>query len=103
MDNLACHKSPTVRRAIEAAGARLWFLPKYSPDLNPIELAFANLTAILRTARYRTRDLLWATLSASLPRFEPTAGRHYLSALRLLGGYGVMKSALSRLPSGGKA
>ena len=51
MDNLACHKSPTVRRAIEAAGARLWFLPKYSPDLNPIELAFANLTAILRTAR----------------------------------------------------
>ena len=77
MDNLSCHKSPTVRRAIEAAGASLWFLPKYSPDLNPIELAFAKLKAILRTARCRTRDVLWATIGASLPRFEPTECRHY--------------------------
>jgi transposase len=43
MDNLSCHKSPTVRRAIEGVGATLWFLPKYSPDLNPIEHAFATL------------------------------------------------------------
>ena len=54
MDNLSCHKSPAVRRAIEAVGAQLWFLPKYSPDLNPIELAFAKLKAILRKARCRT-------------------------------------------------
>ena len=50
MDNLSCHKSPAVRRAIEAVGAQLWFLPKYSPDFNPIELAFAKLKAILRKA-----------------------------------------------------
>ena len=55
MDNLSCHKSPAGRRAIEAVGAHLWFLPKYSPDLNPIELAFATLKAILRKARCRTR------------------------------------------------
>ena len=58
MDNLSCHKSPAVRRAIEAVGAQLWFLPKYSPDFNPIELAFAKLKAILRKARCRTREVL---------------------------------------------
>ena len=59
LDNLSCHKSPAVRRAIEAVGAQLWFLPKYSPDFNPIELAFAKLKAILRKARCRTREVLW--------------------------------------------
>ena len=77
MDNLSCHKSPTVRRAIEETGAQLWFLPKYSPDLNPIEHAFAKLKAILRTARCRTRDLLWATIGASLPRVEPAECHNY--------------------------
>ncbi len=77
MDNLSCHKSPTVRRAIEETGAQLWFLPKYSPDLNPIEHAFAKLKAILRTARCRTRDLLWATIGACVPRFEPAECRNY--------------------------
>ena len=62
MDNLSCHKSPAVRRAIEAVGAQLWFLPKYSPDFNPIELAFAKLKAILRKARCRTREVLWNTI-----------------------------------------
>ena len=57
MDNLSCHKSPAVRRAIEDVGAHLWFLPKYSPDLNPIEHAFAKLKAILRKARCRTRGV----------------------------------------------
>ena len=55
MDNLSCHKNPAVRRAIEAGGAPRWFLPTYSPDLNPIELAFATRKAILRKARCRTR------------------------------------------------
>jgi transposase len=77
MDNLSCHKSPAVRRAIEAVGASLWFLPKYSPDLNPIELAFAKLKSILRSARCRTREVLWTTIGACLPRFEPPECRNY--------------------------
>ena len=51
MDNLASHKVEGVRERIEAAGARLWYLPPYSPDLNPIERWFAKLKALLRTAR----------------------------------------------------
>jgi transposase len=51
MDNLASHKVEGVRERIEAAGAQLWYLPSYSPDLNPIELWFAKLKALLRTAR----------------------------------------------------
>jgi transposase len=77
MDNLSCHRSPAVRRAIEAAGASLWYLPKYSPDLNPIEHAFAKLKALLRKARCRTQDVLWATIGASLPRFEAAECRNY--------------------------
>ena len=71
MDNLSCHKSPAVRRAIEDVGAHLWFLPKYSPDLNPIEHAFAKLKAILRKARCRTREVLWDTIGATVPRYQP--------------------------------
>ena len=77
MDNLSCHKSTAVRRAIEHAGATLWFLPKYSPDLNPIEQVFAKLKAILRKARCRTRDVLWDTIGASVPRFEAAECRNY--------------------------
>ena len=54
LDNLVVHKQPEVRAAIEAAGAHLRFLPPYSPDFNPIELAFAKLKAFLRAARPRT-------------------------------------------------
>jgi transposase len=96
MDNLSCHKSPVVRRAIEDVGARLWFLPKYSPDLNPIELAFAKLKSILRkgalpharTAVDHDRRVPAAFRAARMPQL--------LSALRLLGGYELMKSALVR-------
>ena len=77
MDNLSCHKSPAVRRAIEAVGAQLWFLPKYSPDLNPIELAFAKLKAILRKARCRTREVLWHTIGAAVPGYDPAECRNY--------------------------
>ena len=66
MDNLACHKSPTVRRAIEAAGARLWFLPKYSPDLNPIELVFSKIKQLLRSLALRTKDSLWQSMQRVL-------------------------------------
>ena len=77
MDNLSCHKSPAVRRAIEAVGAQLWFLPKYSPDFNPIELAFAKLKAILRKARCRTREVLWDTIGAAVPGYDPAECRNY--------------------------
>ena len=56
LDNLAVHKQPAVRTAIERVGAQLRFLPPYSPDFNPIELAFAKLNALLRAARPRTFD-----------------------------------------------
>ena len=77
MDNLSCHKSPAVRQAIEAVGAQLWFLPKYSPDLNPIELAFAKLKAILRKARCRTREVLWHTIGTAVPGYDPAECRNY--------------------------
>ena len=66
-----------MRRAIEDVGADLWSLPTYSPDLNPIELAFAKLKAILRKARCRTREVLWETIGAAVPRYEPAECRNY--------------------------
>ncbi|BBU64151.1 hypothetical protein MSC49_40860 (plasmid) [Methylosinus sp. C49] len=59
MDNLGSHKSAAVRRAIRAAGARLWFLPPYSPDLNPIEQAFTKIKHWMRQAQKRTIDDTW--------------------------------------------
>ena len=64
MDNLASHKVAGVRRAIEAVGAILMFLPPYSPDLNPIEQAFAKLKALLRAKALRTVDALWNALGS---------------------------------------
>jgi transposase len=77
MDNLRCHKVKGVREAIEAAGARLLYLPPYSPDFNPIELAFAKLKALLRKAGERTVDGLWAFLGAALDLFTPEECRNY--------------------------
>ena len=65
MDNLSSHKGPKVRALIEAAGARLLFLPPYSPDFNPIENAFAKLKALLRKAAERTVAGLWDASAAS--------------------------------------
>ena len=59
-DNLGSHKVAGVREAIEARGASLLYLPPYSPDLNPIELAFSKLKRLLRTAAARTADALWS-------------------------------------------
>lgn len=59
MDNLGSHKGKAVRDAIKAAGARLWFLPKYSPDLNPIEQAFAKIKHWMRTAQKRDIPDIW--------------------------------------------
>jgi len=59
LDNLSSHKVLAVREAVEGIGARLWFLPPYSPDLNPIELAFSKLRRLYESAGHRTIDALW--------------------------------------------
>jgi transposase len=71
MDNLSSHKSEAVRQVIEAAGAELRYLPPYSPDLNPIEQAFAKLKAHLRKAQERTLDTLWPRIGTILDLFRP--------------------------------
>jgi transposase len=78
LDNLAVHKQPEVRTAIEAVGAQLRFLPPYSPDFNPIELAFAKLKAFLRAARPRSFDHVTALVAAALGLFTPTECRNYV-------------------------
>ena len=80
MDNLGCHKSAAVRTAIEAAGAELRFLPPYSPDFNPIEMAFSKLKALLRKAAARTRDALWETVGSLIDAFNPQECENYFEA-----------------------
>ena len=77
MDNLKPHKAKGVREAIEAAGAQLVYLPPYSPDLNPIELAFAKLKALLRKAAERTIEALWSRIGALLDDFPPGECANY--------------------------
>ena len=78
LDNLAVHKQPEVHAAIEAAGARIRFLPPYSPDFNPIEMAFAKLKAFLRATRPRTFDHVTALTAAALALFTPAECRNYV-------------------------
>jgi transposase len=66
LDNLAVHKQPDVRLAVEAVGAQILFLPPYSPDFNPIEQAFAKLKAFLRAARPRTFDQVVALVATAI-------------------------------------
>jgi hypothetical protein len=76
--NLAAHQQPEVRVAIEQARALLRFLPPYSPDFNPIELAFAKLKAFLRAARPRTFDHVCELMAAALGLFVPDECANYL-------------------------
>lgn len=78
MDNLGSHKVAGVRAAIEAAGARLLYLPPYSPDLNPIEQAFAKIKALLRAKALRTVDALWDALGSIINCFSPTECANFL-------------------------
>lgn len=73
-------KGVAVRHAIEAVGARLLFLPPYSPDFNPIENAFSKLKALLRKAAARTVDHLWRVIGDSLDAFTPTECANYFAA-----------------------
>ena len=78
MDNLGSHKAAVLRRMIRAAGARLWYLPPYSPDLNPIEQAFAKLKAHLRKAKQRTTPALYERIASALNTFELREFPNYL-------------------------
>jgi transposase len=80
MDNLPAHKLAGVRRAIAQAGAALLYLPPYSPDLNPIEMVFAKLKAILRKAAARTIDELWDAIAAAMDAFTPTECANFFAA-----------------------
>ena len=79
MDNLSSHKVTGVREAIEARGASLLYLPPYSPDLNPIEQAFAKLKGLLRAEAARTVDDLWTAVGRFLDRFSPSERANYLA------------------------
>lgn len=77
MDNLGSHKGGDIRRAIRATGARLMFLPPYSPDLNPIEQVFAKLKTLLRKAEERTVEGVWRKIGKLLECFPPTECANY--------------------------
>lgn len=78
MDNLSSHKGELVRKAIRAAGARLFFLPPYSPDLNPIEQVFAKLKTLLRKAAERSVEATWRRIGTLLDEFSPHECANYL-------------------------
>lgn len=77
MDNLGSHKGKAVRRLIRSVGAKLFFLPKYSPDLNPIEQVFAKLKHLLRKAAARTVEAICAAVSQILGTFTPEECANY--------------------------
>jgi transposase len=78
MDNLGSHKGQAVRRVIRQAGAKLFLLPKYSPDLNPIEQAFAKLKHMLRKAAARTKDAVCTAIGTLLGTYTPQECANYL-------------------------
>lgn len=80
LDNLNAHKVAGVREAIEAVGARVHYLPPYSPDFNPIEQAFAKVKALLRTAAERTADDLAIAIRKAFSAFRAHDCRNYLTA-----------------------
>lgn len=80
MDNLPAHKVTGIRQAIEGAGAQLLYLPPYSPDFNPIEMAFSKLKAILRKAAARTLDDLWEAIAKAIETFTPQECQNFFAA-----------------------
>ncbi|CTQ62466.1 Transposase [Roseibium album] len=80
MDNLPAHKAAGVREAIECADAELRYLPPYSPDFNPIEMAFSKLKALLRAKAERTVDALWSSVGDLIAQFKPQECANYFAA-----------------------
>jgi transposase len=79
MDNLGSHKGQAVRQLIRSAGAKLFFLPRYSPDLNPIEQVFSKLKTLLRKADARSIEATWRQIGALLDRFTPQECANYFT------------------------
>ena len=79
MDNLSSHKKPAIRKAIRAVGAKLLFLPSYSPDLNPIEQVFARLKHLMRKAAERSHEATWQRVGDLIDTFSADEGRNYLA------------------------
>lgn len=84
MDNLASHKVAGVQKSIESVGANLWYLPPYSPDLNPIEKLWSKVKSCLRAAATRTTDLLMHAISQAFGKVHPDECQNYFRAC----GYG---------------
>jgi transposase len=80
LDNLPAHKPVEIARAIERAGAKLRFLPPYSPDFNPIELAFSKIKALLKKAAARTLEDLWEAIRNAINAITPTDCRSFFTA-----------------------
>jgi|TARA_B100001964_G_C14139229_1_gene556561 transposase len=80
MDNLPAHKVVGIGEAIAARGAQLFYLPPYSPDMNPIEMAFAKLKALLRQNPARTIDTLWPRIGHLIDAFTPVECANYFQA-----------------------
>jgi len=80
MDNLSSHRGPRVREMIEAAGATLLYLPPYSPDFNPIEMAFSKLKALLRKAAERTIPALWDAIGRLIDLVTPQEAANFFAA-----------------------
>jgi transposase len=76
LDNLSSHKRSRTRELIESAGAKLLFLPPYSPDLNPIEMVFSKLKQLLRSLACRTREALWEAMQSVLDQISPSDAAH---------------------------
>ena len=79
MDNLGSHKAAAIREMIQAAGARLWYLPPYSPDLNPIEQTFAKIKHWMRLAQKRTREDTWRHIGRLVPTIHPAECANYFA------------------------
>jgi len=75
--NLGSHKAAAIRQMIHAAGARLWYLPPYSPDLNPIEQAFAKIKHWMRLAQKRTIEDTWRHVGDLVPTIQPAECANY--------------------------
>lgn len=80
LDNLPAHKPAAIREAIEAAGVVMLFLPPYSPEFNPIELAFSKIKALLRKAAARTVHCLWDAIPDAIDAITPNDARAFFTA-----------------------
>ena len=77
MDNLSSHKGPQVAKLVAAVGATVVYLPPYSPDLNPIEMAFSKLKQLMRSAEHRTREALWSDMQHLLDQITPSDSKGF--------------------------